>query len=137
MTRLTPEYFTTPAHPYKEYVELVREVVKGVRGGAVQPTYLVEPLIGMGWGALLLSLAPSLSLLVGGSLTLGVLDPRIGRSVDVGREETRELEESGAKVQTKREKHKSKKMKTKTVFLHFCGAFCLCLSDVLYLAWTL
>jgi len=41
---------------------------------------LVEPLIGMGWGALLLSLAPCLSLLVGGSLTLGVLDPRIGRS---------------------------------------------------------
>lgn len=40
---------------------------------------LVEPLIGMGWGALLLSLAPSLRL-VGGSLTLGVLGPRIGRS---------------------------------------------------------
>ena len=104
MTRLTPEYFTTPGHPYKEYVELVREVAKGVRGGAVQPTYLVEPLIGMGWGALLLSLAPCLSLLVGGSLTLGVLDPRIGRSVDVGREETREVVDSGAKVQTKKGK---------------------------------
>ena len=103
MTRLTPEYFTTPAHPYKEYVELVREVVKGVRGRAVQPTYLVEPLIGMGWGALLLSLAPSLRL-VGGSLTLGVLGPRIGRSVDVGREETREVVDSGAKVQTKKGK---------------------------------
>ena len=93
-----------PGHPYKEHVELVREVVKGVRGGAVQPTYLVEPLIGMGWGALLLSLAPCLSLLVGGSLTLGVLDPRIGRSVDVGREETREAVDSGAKVQTKKGK---------------------------------
>ena len=103
MTRLTPEYFTTPAHPYQEYVELVREVVKGVRGRAVQATYLVEPLIGMGWGALLLSLAPSLRL-VGGSLTLGVLDARIGRSVDVGREETREVVDSGAKVQTKKEK---------------------------------